>query len=823
MDYLNSYPDKPEDLFINQNLSCIRTSPLTCITAPTGYRKTGAVKEYLALYGETSLWLNLFWDQDEQAVFRSVFLAAVKKQLPEAYNKLQTVTISSASDAARIINILDDACHSESMTLVLDNYDRLETPRLDRFLQYLLECMPEHFHVVLLCQSIPKFVSHEYFLFEQCRNIGKAELKLDYTEMLRHAELLNCKFSETDLHTILSYTNGWPSLTEMLLTGTSGKHMNQIHIATLCGRVYAQAAEKLNTRELEILMVLCRLDNFDAEQANEIIGYESADLLNDLLDRIATETVFLEKEGGFYAIKGAAKEYLQAEAYRTRTPLVLAGEQNLVRWYLISDRIGEALRLLYDRNDFESVLRTLEQHTMEHVSDEDRELLVNVLQHMDFALLSTYPIATIQVAFLLLMSNTYVEKGRNLLAQFRAYVKQAPSSDYDLEDIIGQIDLALASNTDKRLRLKSLICTAARTDSQTDRSISDTWIIPSFLCGIHNIEGHLLAEMKDFKLLCEENGVPEFFAPIKCSHVVQAEYYLEVGNISKAIYSALEGLPEQGHKQSNSITLCAYFTLARACMLAGNFDKARTLIDDLPAHFRNKDSRLESLIDICTGYVYSMLGEWEKVPEWICYPKKNDNQLCGNSSYAYAIRARHFFAQDDFIAFELMSQKWIATIRNSENLIPKIHYLIQKAISAKNIYGMSAALNEIKEAFSIALPDNIIAPFVENGKQLLPILSYGQSNQLINLPDEYSTLLSQLLSKQLHRTVDFSSNSKTLTKREEQILQLLGEGLSYTEIASCLVISKFTVRKHVQNIYTKLNVSDRVNALIRAREYFGME
>mgnify|MGYP004693823995 FL=1 len=170
-----------------------------------------------------------------------------------------------------------------------------------------------------------------------------------------------------------------------------------------------------------------------------------------------------------------------------------------------------------------------------------------------------------------------------------------------------------------------------------------------------------------------------------------------------------------------------------------------------------------------------------------------------------------------------MYQKWIATIRNSENLIPKIHYLIQKAISAKNIYGMSAALNEIKEAFSIALPDNIIAPFVENGKQLLPILSYGQSNQLINLPDEYSTLLSQLLSKQLHRPVDFSSNSKTLTKREEQILQLLGEGLSYTEIASCLVISKFTVRKHVQNIYTKLNVSDRVNALIRAREYFGME
>ena len=57
-----------------------------------------------------------------------------------------------------------------------------------------------------------------------------------------------------------------------------------------------------------------------------------------------------------------------------------------------------------------------------------------------------------------------------------------------------------------------------------------------------------------------------------------------------------------------------------------------------------------------------------------------------------------------------------------------------------------------------------------------------------------------------------------LTPREKEILSLLCKGLNYQEIANTLVISQFTVRKHIQNIYAKLNVSDRVNALIRGKE-----
>lgn len=57
-----------------------------------------------------------------------------------------------------------------------------------------------------------------------------------------------------------------------------------------------------------------------------------------------------------------------------------------------------------------------------------------------------------------------------------------------------------------------------------------------------------------------------------------------------------------------------------------------------------------------------------------------------------------------------------------------------------------------------------------------------------------------------------------LSKREAEILEMLSKGLVYKEIADELSISSETVRKHVYNIYNKLHVSNRVEAV---NKYFG--
>ena len=55
-----------------------------------------------------------------------------------------------------------------------------------------------------------------------------------------------------------------------------------------------------------------------------------------------------------------------------------------------------------------------------------------------------------------------------------------------------------------------------------------------------------------------------------------------------------------------------------------------------------------------------------------------------------------------------------------------------------------------------------------------------------------------------------------LSKRENEILQLLAKGLLYKEIADKLVISVGTVRQHIHKIYEKLHVQNRTEAINKA-------
>lgn len=56
----------------------------------------------------------------------------------------------------------------------------------------------------------------------------------------------------------------------------------------------------------------------------------------------------------------------------------------------------------------------------------------------------------------------------------------------------------------------------------------------------------------------------------------------------------------------------------------------------------------------------------------------------------------------------------------------------------------------------------------------------------------------------------------SLTMRENEVLELLTEGINYKSIAGRLIISETTVKTHVNNIFQKLQVNDRTNAVLYA-------
>jgi DNA-binding NarL/FixJ family response regulator len=59
-------------------------------------------------------------------------------------------------------------------------------------------------------------------------------------------------------------------------------------------------------------------------------------------------------------------------------------------------------------------------------------------------------------------------------------------------------------------------------------------------------------------------------------------------------------------------------------------------------------------------------------------------------------------------------------------------------------------------------------------------------------------------------------DAPVISAREEEVLQLVADGLSLPEVAAALFISVKTVKNHLASIYAKLDARDRTQAVLRA-------
>ncbi|PGL71081.1 response regulator transcription factor [Bacillus sp. AFS055030] len=96
---------------------------------------------------------------------------------------------------------------------------------------------------------------------------------------------------------------------------------------------------------------------------------------------------------------------------------------------------------------------------------------------------------------------------------------------------------------------------------------------------------------------------------------------------------------------------------------------------------------------------------------------------------------------------------------------------------------------------------------VQNGQFFL-------DSRLIHLIIQENSRLND--NEKIKKEQDYEAMNSLLTKREIEILQLLAQGFSNIQIGSELFISSKTVKNHVSNIIQKLQVSDRLNAVIFA-------
>lgn len=82
-----------------------------------------------------------------------------------------------------------------------------------------------------------------------------------------------------------------------------------------------------------------------------------------------------------------------------------------------------------------------------------------------------------------------------------------------------------------------------------------------------------------------------------------------------------------------------------------------------------------------------------------------------------------------------------------------------------------------------------------------------------------NSLIARKIVQHFHHQPDAVSEEYALTAREREVLELLSQALMYKEIAEKLDVNIETVRKHCHNIYEKLRVSSRTEAVVK---YLGL-
>lgn len=132
------------------------------------------------------------------------------------------------------------------------------------------------------------------------------------------------------------------------------------------------------------------------------------------------------------------------------------------------------------------------------------------------------------------------------------------------------------------------------------------------------------------------------------------------------------------------------------------------------------------------------------------------------------------------------------------------------------------ALATLAQALRLAEPEGYVRLFVDEGPLMQMLLSRLQERERKHTPTPYlDTLLAAFPSHEQAEQRTWSQSQQglldPLSTRELEVLHQLARGASNLEIADTLVITVDTVKRHVGNILGKLQVSNRIQAVVHAR------
>jgi LuxR family maltose regulon positive regulatory protein len=265
-----------------------------------------------------------------------------------------------------------------------------------------------------------------------------------------------------------------------------------------------------------------------------------------------------------------------------------------------------------------------------------------------------------------------------------------------------------------------------------------------------------------------------------------------------------------------------YVTLARILQVHGRLDEARDAIQRATELSHNYDVQPEirALIAACQVRLWLATDDPTAAIHWVEERRLTaDDALDPAHELAHISLARVLLARSRPEEAERLLARLAAAAEAGERYGRLIEILALKAVALQAVGDHAGAMRALERALRIGEPEGFVRTFVDEGAPMAALLSaYYARGSAVGRGYVEMLLAALGAAPGAGREGRPSAMVEPLTERELEVLHLVADGLSNEEIAEQLIIAIGTVKAHVHHIYGKLEVSGRVQALVRARE-----
>lgn len=855
---------------LNEGLKC----KLTLVAAPAGYGKTTLLSDWINQIDAPGAWLSLERSDNDLNRFLAYFFAALQEAQHEINQLNWTSPPAPQKPAVEVIltSLLNQLTTlSTPLVLVLDDFHLIAADPIYQSLAYLLEHLPAQMHLVIATRADPRLPIAQLRAKGELVELREADLRFKEGEISLFLEnVMGLNLSGDQIAKLASRTEGWIVGLQLAAISMQGRENLAGFIEEFSGsHEYVMdylTDEVLRNQPQDIQTFLLRtsiLEKMCAPLCEAVAAQPNAQATLEMLRDAHLFVLPLDDERRWYRFHQLFADHLQKRLKDLDPDQVKILHQRAGDWFELEGMMAEAIEHRIQAEDFEGATNLLDQITDQTMMNSEFTLYLRWTAALPTAILNLHPLVGIAEAMSLLMTGTppsdvelmlddlncetdthlggkfvvqatiAVLRGQlseaNKLAQ-QAVNLLAAGENQNLRDVANWI-LSYTSSLESKPSQGLLVLSKVIEENRTSGNQLLLFTAYNEAAKLYSFQGklriaiHLYEEV--LNLARDEQGN---LLPLAGESLIGlGELLREQNNLEQAEQTLERGILLSKWGRSATVYR-GYISLAKLCLAKGDVIEANRYFQEAKEQAFFEFDQLYTAVEEVKGRISQ--GDLDAAELWLGErvngftsrpPNEIENAINKHiRKYEDLLQARILYSQNRQPEALTNLEKLLREMEQQERSDLIIEIQILRAMVLQQQGKLADALDALNSALSLARPGGYVRIFLDEGEAMIQLLYEASAR---GIQSEY---VGQLLAVISRDKLDLESTShilpmsaelaEPLSERELQVLRLLASPLTSTEIAGELFISVNTARFHIKNIYAKLGVHSRAEALERARE-----